>query len=149
MKTEISAGAVIFREEDGEIKYLLLRYPAVNHRAGVDYWDFVKGHIEVGESELETVVREAEEETGLADLEFIDGFRQTMEYFFTFEGQKISKVVDFRLARTSTEKIVLSDEHNDFVWLPFEKAHEALSFANAKEVLKEANDFLEKSKSKF
>ena len=142
MKTEISAGAVVFRIENGLIKYLLLRYPAINHRSGVDYWDFVKGHLEPGETDAQTILREAAEETGLTDLGLIDGFCRKMEYFFTFEGKKIFKVVNFYLAKTNTEKITLSDEHNDFVWLPFDRAREALSFANAKQVLVEANLYL-------
>ncbi len=144
MKTEISAGAVVFRKENGQINYLLLRYPAVCHRSGADYWDYVKGHLEDGESEMETVIREADEETGLKDLEFVEGFCARMEYFFTFEGHKIFKIVKFYLAKTNTKTIVLSHEHNDFVWLPYEEAYKALSFGNAKEVLKKANDFLQK-----
>ena len=121
---------------------MLLRYPAINHRSGRDYWDYVKGHVEKGEKELETIVREAEEETGLRDLEFVDGLSYAMEYFFVFEGKKIFKIVNFRLALTKTKEIVLSDEHNDFAWLPYEEAYAALSFDNAKQVLKKANEFL-------
>jgi 8-oxo-dGTP pyrophosphatase MutT (NUDIX family) len=146
MPKEISAGAVVFRKEGGNIYYLLLRYPAGCHRSGVDYWDFVKGHIEAGESELETIVREAEEETGLRDLEFVGGFSQTMEYFFIHEGKKIFKSVNFRLAGTLAKEIILSDEHNDFAWLPYQEAYAALSFGNAKQVLEKANAFLEKLK---
>jgi bis(5'-nucleosidyl)-tetraphosphatase len=142
MKTEISSGAVIFRKEGGVIKYLLLRYPAICHRSGYDYWDFVKGHIDAGETELETIIREAQEETGLNDLQFVDGFGQKMEYFFAFEEKKIFKIVNFCLAKTMTEKIILSHEHNDFAWLPYQEAYVALSFDNAKKVLKAANDFL-------
>lgn len=149
MKTEISAGAVIFRKgQNGENHFLLLRYPAINHRSGVDYWDFVKGHIEDGETRLQTIVREAQEETGLDDLEFVDGFCSRMKYFFAYKEEKIFKIVDFYLAQTRTEKIILSDEHNDFTWLPYEEAHDALSFANAKEVLKKANDHLKNLKFK-
>jgi 8-oxo-dGTP pyrophosphatase MutT (NUDIX family) len=146
MKFEKSAGAIIFRDDNGISRFLLLRYPAVCHRSGRDYWDFVKGHVEAGESELETIIREAEEETGLRDLEFVPGFSQKMEYFFTFEDQKIFKIVNFRLAQTFSKDIVLSDEHNDFAWRPYDEAYAALSFGNAKTVLKSANDFLEKLK---
>jgi bis(5'-nucleosidyl)-tetraphosphatase len=144
MPVEISAGAVVFRKENNEILFLLLRYPAVNHRSGRDYWDYVKGHIEKGEARLETVAREAAEETGLSDLEFIDGFSEKMEYFFVYQGQRIFKIVDFYLARTLTKEIVLSDEHNDYAWLPYDEAYKALSFDNAKQVLKKADEFLQR-----
>ena len=54
---ESSAGAVVFREAGDRRLYLLLR------NAG--RWDFPKGGVESGESELQTVTREEEEETGL------------------------------------------------------------------------------------
>jgi len=142
MTLEISAGAVIFRKEDGKIYYLLLRYPAMNHRSGKNYWDFVKGHIEKDEKGLETITREAKEEAGLEDLEFIDGFSKTIKYFFVFESKKIFKIVNFKLARTKTKEIKLSKEHNDFIWLPYDEAYKALSFDNAKNILKKANAFL-------
>jgi len=148
MPVEISAGAVIYRKENGENVFLLLRYPAINHRSGADYWDYVKGHVEKGEEELETITREAEEETGLRDLEFIDGFSHSMEYFFVYQGQKVFKSVTFRLATTKSKEIVLSDEHNDFAWLPYEEAYAALSFENAKHVLKKANELLQKNEQK-
>jgi len=146
MPLEVSAGAIIYREDSGKNLFLLLRYPAINHRSGIDYWDFVKGHVEKDEEELKTVVRETAEETGIKDLEFIDGFSQTMKYFFVYQGRRIFKIVNFRLARTMTAQVALSDEHNDFAWLPYEEAYRALSFDNAKNVLKKAHEFLGKSK---
>ena len=125
-----------------------MRYPAINHRSGIDYWDFVKGHVEKGEKGLETVTREAKEETGLDDLKFAGGFSQTMKYFFVFKGEKIFKIVNFKLAETKTKEIKLSGEHNDFTWLPFDEAHAALSFGNAKQVLKKANEFLTEKRKK-
>ena len=142
MPREISAGAVIFRKENNQNLFLLLRYPAINHRSGADYWDFVKGHVEAGENDTATIIREAQEETGINDLEFVDGFCETMKYFFVYQGQKIFKVVNFKLAQTKTKDIVLSDEHIDFVWRAYGEAYKALSFGNAKEVLMKANEFL-------
>ena len=145
MNFEKSAGAIVFRKENGVNKFLLLHYPSAAHRTGKDYWDYVKGHVEKGEEELETVAREAEEETGIKDLEFAPGFREAMKYFFRFEGNLIFKIVTFRLAETKTETVILSGEHNDFVWLPYREAYEMLSFDNAKAILEKANSFLIKS----
>ena len=144
MNFEKSAGAIIFRKENNVNKFLLLHYPSAVHRTGKDYWDYVKGHVENGEKELETVVREAEEETGIKDLKFVDGFREAMKYFFRFEGKLIFKIVTFRLAETRTDTVILSGEHNDFLWLPYKEAYEMLSFENAKAILGKANEFLEK-----
>ncbi len=135
MPTERSAGAVIFRKEQGNIYYLVLHYE-------VGHWDFVKGKIEDNEEMKQTIIREAEEETGINDLEFINGFEEKVEYFFKRNNKTIFKIVIFLLAETEIEKIKLSYEHVDFKWLNYEQVLNQLTFDNAKTVLKKANDFL-------
>jgi len=142
MPRELSAGAIIYRIEKGKEVYLLLHYAALDHRASKDYWDFAKGHVEAGEKERDTVVREAKEETGLDDLEFVEGFNAWMKYFFVFEGKRISKIVTYLLAKTETEKITISSEHIGYDWLSCDEALQRLTFKNAKDMLKKANNFL-------
>jgi bis(5'-nucleosidyl)-tetraphosphatase len=142
MPVEKSAGAVIFRREGDKIFYLLLHYPGTSHRAKKDYWDFPKGHIEKGEEIEDTVKREVFEETGLKDIKFIEGFKETIKYFFKFQGKNILKFVTFYLAETKEEKIKISFEHLDFAWLPFKEALERVTFPNAKRILKKAHLFL-------
>ena len=59
MRHEKSCGGLIYREHDGETQLLLLK-----HRCG-GHWSFPKGHMEAGETEMETALREIREETGL------------------------------------------------------------------------------------
>ncbi len=140
MPKEISAGAVVFRK-NGKIYYLLLHYKS-------GHWDFPKGHIEDGEEEDKTVRREIEEETGIKDIELIDGFKNWIKYFFrkTYGGDEkapwIFKIVNYYLAETKTKEIKLSDEHIGYKWLDYEDALKQLTYKNAKNVLKKANDFL-------
>lgn len=149
MAFEKSAGAIIYRIEKGKELFLLLHYAALDHRASKDYWDFAKGHVEAGEKERDTVVREVKEETWLDDLEFVEGFNAWMKYFFVFEGKRIFKIVTYLLAKTATGKITISGEHIGYDWLSYEEALERLTFKNAKQVLKKANEFLMKiAKSK-
>lgn len=143
MPIEKSAGAVIFRKEEGSIYYLLLHYPS-NTKSPKEYWDFPKGHIEKGEKEIETVKREVEEETGLKDLKLIKGFKEWVKYFFKWEGKNILKFVTFYLTETKTKDVKISGEHIGYDWLPYEEATEKLTFKNAKEILKKANNFLSK-----
>lgn len=143
MPVEKSAGAIIFRKENKENYYLLLHYPS-SSKAKKDYWDLPKGHIEKGEKEVDTMKREVEEETGLRDIELIEGFKEYIRYFFKFQGKNILKFVIFYLAETKTKNIKISGEHIGYDWLPFEKAIEKLTFKNAKEIIKKANDFISK-----
>ena len=141
MPLEKSAGAVIFRRENKKIKYLLLHYPRGSRRPK-PYRDFPKGHIEKGEKPEATARREVEEETGLKDIKFIEGFKEWIKYFFEDKGQTVFKIVTFYLAQTKTKKVKISWEHIGYKWLSYEEALEQLTFKNAKEILKKANDFL-------
>jgi bis(5'-nucleosidyl)-tetraphosphatase len=144
MPVEKSAGAVIFRRERDQIFYLLLHYPGVSHRAEKDYWDFPKGHIEKGEKIEDTVKREVFEETGLKEIKILPGFKETIKYFFKFEGKNILKFVTFFLAETKEKKVKISFEHTGYEWLPYGEAIKKLTFKNAKEILKKAHEFLKK-----
>jgi len=154
MSLEKSAGAVIFRKsrsrtrgslrgkEGDKIFYLLLHYAGVSHRAKRDYWDFPKGHIEKGEKIEDTVRREVREETGLTYIEFVPGFKEVIKYFFRLKGENIFKIVTFLLAETKEKEVKISFEHIGAEWLPYEKAIERLTFKNAREILKKANEYL-------
>ena len=140
MPVEKSAGAVIFRNNK-KIKYLLLHYPS-GAKTPKEYWDFPKGHGKKGEKELDTVKREVEEETGVKDLKFIEGFKEHIRYFFKFKGKTIFKTVTFYLAETREKRVKTSFEHLGYKWLPYKEALSILTFKNAKEILKKANNLL-------
>ena len=136
MKEEVSAGIILFNEMDKR-KFLLLNYPS-------KHWDFVKGKMEKGETPHETAIRETKEETGISDVEFIDGFEEEIEYYFYAENQEIHKKVIFFLGKTQTTEIVLSHEHLDFIWLEFDNALSKTTYENAKNLLKKSKVFLDK-----
>lgn len=151
MPKEKSAGAIIFRKEDGVNHYLLLHYtPAEEGKRG--QWGFAKGHVEQGETEVETAKREIFEETGINDLKIISGFKELEKYFFRrvygLEGKArkeapwIFKSVIFFLAETKTKEIKISDEHIDFMWLPIKEAIKKTTFKNSKKLLEKANEFV-------
>ncbi|MBI4018049.1 MAG: NUDIX domain-containing protein [Candidatus Aenigmarchaeota archaeon] len=133
---ERSRGAVIFRKSGRKILYLLLHYES-------GHWDFVKGHVEKGESDEETVKREAKEETQL-DVTVLPGFRKRITYFFRSEGRTVMKEVIFYIAEAKKSGIKLSFEHRGSKWLPFKEAMEKITYKNSKAVLEKANKFLAK-----
>ncbi len=137
MPLEKSAGAIIFRKENEKIYYLLLHYQA-------GHWDFLKGNIEKGEKLEETVKREVKEETGIEDIKFIPGFKESIKYFYKLKGRNIFKIVTFFLAEIKTKDVKISWEHIGYKWLPYEEALGQLTFKNAKEILKKVNHFLSK-----
>ena len=131
MFREKSCGAIVF-VKNVEVNYLLLHYEA-------GHWDFVKGNVEPSESERDTVIRELREETGIVDAQFIDDFKEKIEYFYRRQGTTIHKEVVFFLIEAHTEKIELSYEHVGYDWLDYQRAMEKLTFKNAKDMLQNAN----------
>lgn len=150
MPRENSAGAIIFRMVDGVPHYLLLHYPS-------GHWEFAKGHIEPGESVEQTIIREAEEETGIKDLQITPGFKENSKYFFRKsyglkgEAKKkapwVFKLVIFMLAKTETQDVKISKEHIGFAWLPIEEAVKKITFKNARALLQKAHDYIISTKS--
>ncbi len=115
-----SAGAVLYRRGEHGVRLLVLR--AFGH------WDFPKGLVEDGESELVTARREVWEETGLGEIKFAFGedFRETLPY----AGGKIAR---YYLAETEVEKITLPvspelgrPEHDEWRWVSLAEAEDLL-----------------------
>ncbi len=138
MEHEKSCGAVVIRVGKSS-RYLLLHYEA-------GHWDFVKGHVEKGESEEETVRREILEETGLANVRLLTDFRERINYFYRRRGRTVSKEVVFYLVEAyGDEKVKISGEHVGYEWLPYPEALERLTYKNAKETLRKAEERLQAS----
>lgn len=132
-----SAGIITFAQKNHEKKYLILHYLS-------GHWDFPKGKLEPNETALDAAVRELYEETGLGAT-LIPGFEHSLSYTFKERGKLIRKTVTFFTGQTDEQPIRLSREHTGYLWLPFEKAHEKLTYPNAKELLKKADEYLSKS----
>ncbi len=137
MADERSSGAVVFYAEAiSEPEYLLLHYTA-------GHWDFPKGNIEAGESEKQAAIREIREETAITDIEFIDGFRMKIEYRYRHGKKLVLKEVVLLLARAHTRQVTLSHEHIGFAWRNYSDAMQQLTYANAKNLLSAAKNFLQ------
>jgi 8-oxo-dGTP pyrophosphatase MutT (NUDIX family) len=131
-----SCGVVLFNSG----KVLLLRHSSVSSGGG-GHWDFPKGHIDDGETEIQTALRELEEETGITHANIIEGFRDTITYTFSGDQGPIEKEVVFFIAITKESKVVLSHEHIDYSWLDFDSAFSRLTYDNARQVLRNAIEF--------
>ena len=136
---EKSCGVVLFNSD----KFLLLQH--INEDSGVGgHWDFPKGHVELGEEEIDTALRELKEETDIEDVDIIPSFKQFISYNISKGTLSVSKKVIFFLAETKVWDVSLSSEHQNFIWLNFEEAIERLTYDNAKNILKEAHIFISK-----
>ncbi|XP_021935351.1 bis(5'-nucleosyl)-tetraphosphatase [asymmetrical]-like isoform X2 [Zootermopsis nevadensis] len=114
-------------------------------------WEFkselpFNGHVDPGESDLETALRETEEESGLRkmDLHIIEDFNKTIKY--NVRGTpKTAVYLLAELIRLDTP-VKLSDEHQDFKWVPLDKACKLVEHQTLQEVLKECSTFLQQNR---
>jgi len=136
VRDETSAGGVVFRLDGGHPLYLLIRDSYQN-------WGFPKGHLEKGEIPEAAALREVSEETGLLDLS-IRGAIDTIDWFFRFRGQLIHKVCHFYLMQTH-ESSTLPQRAEGITacrWSGYEDASTLVSYANAREVLRRAQEMV-------
>jgi bis(5'-nucleosidyl)-tetraphosphatase len=138
MFEERSAGAVLFIDDGMSVKFIILHYPA-------GHWDFPKGNIEIGETPVDTVNREVEEETAIKNIEIIPGFKREIEYYYRRGGELVHKQVIYMLAKTTTRAVTLSSEHQNYAWLDLKKAVDRVTYRNSKTILREAAKFLKES----
>ena len=88
-------------------KLLLLK----RSKSDKEYWEFPGGHLDFGE-DLHTVLRrEIKEETGLDDIRI-----EKLLYAITFVGSETQHFGLMYLSYANSDKVILSDEHTDFIW---------------------------------
>lgn len=124
LKKETSCGCIITKNN----KVLL-----VYEKRG-NFWGFPKGHMEEGETEIETALREVKEEVGI-DVKINPEKRYAINYII---GNEIDKTTVLYLATPITEDVVMQEaEIENFKWCSYEEALETLKFDNLKELFKE------------
>ncbi len=138
-----SAGVIVFREDETR-SYLLMR-SALTRRP---VWEFPKGALERGETELEAAERELQEETGLGpgDYTILEGFHEEERYYFTRGSgpdlRLIRKRVDYFLAEWLRGEIQVSREASRYEWVSLEDAMRMLRFPEKRRVLSRAEEWL-------
>ena len=126
---EKSCGGIIFYKTRQNVRILLVK------NSNGRYWSFPKGHIEDGETEQETAIREIKEETGL-DVTLVNNFREISEYC---PFGKIRKRVVFFLARAFTDNVRIQEEEIDsFIWVDLQQARKLCSYDNDLRIIDKA-----------
>ena len=144
VKHEQSAGAVVFRRTPEGLRFLLLKIREPFRPPYEPYWGLPKGHIETGEASQQSAAREVEEEAGLTDLNFIDGFEEQIVVDFTRQitgelpPERVQKTVTYFLAETKTEQVKIEEPHLDHAWLSPEEAAETVKYDGVRQVVRKA-----------
>ena len=133
MQQEKSCGCIVLNEKN----QVLL----IHHNAG--HWDFPKGHVEKGETEVQTAIREVKEETNI-DVEVNDKYRYTVEY--SPKEDVIKEVVYFLAKNISDDKEAQLEEVSEVQWFNFDEAFDKITYNTSKEILEKLKEDLKENK---
>lgn len=132
MKYEKSCGAVVIKNENNKLKFLIIKQTD-------GYWGFPKGHVEDGETEIETAIREIKEETNI-DVEIDDKFRKVITYS---PREGVMKDVVFFIGKAiSFDLIIDSKELLDAKWVNFIDAKDYFKYQDTIQVYEDALKYL-------
>ncbi|MFA5467174.1 MAG: NUDIX domain-containing protein [Candidatus Izemoplasmatales bacterium] len=133
---EKSCGGVVFRSFNSIRQYLL-----VHMLSG--HWSFPKGHVETGESEKETAMREIKEETNL-EVSLIPGFRESITY--SPRSWVVKEVVYFLCQPLTADVIPQPEEIQGVRWFRFDEALNQLTHQKDRNILQLAEAFVNRLK---
>ncbi len=134
MKYEKSCGAVVFTRINGQVKFAL-----VQQLHG--FYSFPKGHVEKGETEQETALREIYEEIYITPT-LIDGFRTVDEHPIPNKPGVIKQVVYFLGEYTDQEIVFQREELLSAPLVSYEEAMDLFEYESSKRILNEAYRFI-------
>lgn len=122
-----------YSEEYSDYKFLILKrsqkekiYPGI--------WQVITGTMNDNETAIETALRETKEEIGLEPIKI-----WTIPYisqFFSVKTNTIHSAPVFGMLIKENDKIKLSDEHDNYLWLHLDLALEKLVLPSHREACK-------------
>lgn len=125
MINEFSCGAVVYKVEENETKYLIIKQRYTNH------YGFPKGHMEKNETKEETAIREVLEETGINVELNVNRF----EVIYYEPRPNIKKEVTYFLAKAINYNAIYQvEEVLEVLWLNEIDVLKILTYDNDKEI---------------
>ena len=132
MRKEKSCGALLI-EQCGDTHNILL----IQHKTG--HWSFPKGHMEHGETEQMTAIREVKEETSV-DAQLFSDFRESVTY--SPKRDTIKTVVYFLAHPQNHDCKPQLSEVRATGWFSFEEAEQMITYDNDKAIFAKMKKFV-------
>jgi len=129
-RNEISAGGVVYRRDEAEIRVLICK------DAGYHRWVLPKGLVRKNEDFTEAAVREVEEEVGVK-ARVVQPMGEPETYIYTARGIRVFKSVYYFLMEYVTGSEQNHDTEMEQVrWVTFDEAIQMLAYAQAKDLIR-------------
>jgi 8-oxo-dGTP pyrophosphatase MutT (NUDIX family) len=137
MRRELSAGLVLVRKMRGRWWFAALRPQG----KGEGTWVLPKGLLDEGETPAETALREGFEETGVHGR--LVAKLGDVRYVYTWEGERVFKIVSFYLARARLGRIGaippgMEVEVAEARWLPLDDGRTLLAYRGERDMASKA-----------
>ncbi|XP_051537029.1 bis(5'-nucleosyl)-tetraphosphatase [asymmetrical] [Myxocyprinus asiaticus] len=134
----IALRACGFQPPPDNIEILLLQTSYGEH-----HWTPPRGHVDPGEDDLTTALRETHEEAGLGKdhLRMVDGFLQRLHYPVRGKDKEVLYMVA-ELCDLNT-RVILSEEHQDYRWAKLKEACELAKYQDLQDTLTAAQRYIE------
>lgn len=120
----------VFHLKGDEPEYLLLKRRKEKFYGHL--WQGVAGRIETGESAVETVLRELQEETQLEPVRVF--VVDHVSSFYQNYKDRINLIPVFGI-EVNIGEVILSDEHKEYRWVNFDEALDLLSWPQQRKAL--------------
>lgn len=124
---------------------LIKRLPRIDRARLIEFWQLIDvslGHVDPGESDMETALRETQEEAGFtsSDLRIFEDARHEM----TYQVKGMPKTVIYWLAEllNPDKSVRLSNEHQAFEWLSLREACDLAKYAEMQKALNEFDKYI-------
>jgi 8-oxo-dGTP pyrophosphatase MutT (NUDIX family) len=143
VRREFSAGGIVYKKNNKKTLWLIIQPEGGGHWSK-GRWQFPKGIIEEGEKAQATAEREIEEETGVR-AKAIKKVEDLRIFFFDEKKNRIFKTISLFLMSYQGEGKRKEDREKiaEIAWLPYNQAHERLTFDTEKKALEKAKKALE------
>ena len=137
---ETSAGGLVLDSRGPDARGALI---GRLDRRGRLLWSLPKGHVEAGETETQTAIREVREETGIEGE--VVGKLGTIDFWFVTDGRRVHKTVHHYLLLSTDPEQQLSDadvEVSEVAWVPVPELGLRLAYADERRLVAKVTDLL-------